>query len=215
MRRGLVEHFTKFVWQAAPGENWLTFYGSILRALTHNEDIRTEVAERNEVYVRHFEALVAVGQERGEFRTDYSAATLSAYINRLLFGLVVVSWIGRVTPGIREEDGLMNLIIESIAARESAATPPPAAARPAASTRARRDADHAAPIEDPARELLKRVVDNVGLDSFLAQYPSLKRTPVTDFLAGRIKGKVSKSKQEQISQAAEACAESLGLTSAR
>ena len=64
------------------------------------------------MYLGHFEALVTIGQERGEFRTDYSAATLSAYINRLLFGLVVVSWIGRVTPGIREEDALMNLIIE-------------------------------------------------------------------------------------------------------
>jgi AcrR family transcriptional regulator len=115
-RKALVTQFTTIWRQQSPAESWFTFYSSFLRSLTHNEEIREAVAERNEVYIHHFEALVAIGQERGEFRTDYTATTLSTYINRLMFGLGIVSWIAQSAPGVREGDTLMELIIESIAA---------------------------------------------------------------------------------------------------
>jgi hypothetical protein len=62
---------------------------------------------------------------------------------------------------------------------------------------------------DPDRELVKRVVDTVGIESFLAQFPQLKRTPLTDYTGGRIKGRVSGQKQKEIILAARKCAATL------
>jgi len=122
-REALVTQFTTIWRQQSPAESWLTFYSSFLRSLTHNEEIREAVAERNEVYIHQFESLVAIGQECGEFRTDYTASTLSTYINHLMFGLGMVSWVGRSAPGIREGDALMKLIIDSIAAPAASKRP--------------------------------------------------------------------------------------------
>lgn len=65
---------------------------------------------------------------------------------------------------------------------------------------------------DPNRAIVILVVDEVGIESFLADHPGLKKTSVTDFKGGRIKGRVSFEKQQEIVAAARETASKLGLS---
>src|ERR1019366_6784147 len=50
-------------------------------------------------------------------------------------------------------------------------------------------------------KLLGSIILKIGLESFLAEHPALKRTPVMDYKAGRLKGKVSSEKRAAIEAA--------------
>lgn len=140
-RQAVVTYLTKHLWPASTTGDWLIYFGSILRSLTHNEVIRTEIAESLKFQGEQFVTLVAIGQERGEFRTEYTASELGMYVLRITYGVGLVSWISRVPPIVSEDDALVKLIVESLVAAASRAPhTPKTAARPSSSTarRARR-----------------------------------------------------------------------------
>jgi hypothetical protein len=64
---------------------------------------------------------------------------------------------------------------------------------------------------DSDMELTRRVIAEVGIESFLAQH-NLKKTSVTDYAGGRAAGRVSKPKQQEIIDAARKTAVELGLS---
>jgi hypothetical protein len=61
-------------------------------------------------------------------------------------------------------------------------------------------------------KLLGSIILKIGLESFLAEHPALKRTPVMDYKAGRLKGKVSSEKRAAIEAAILASAATHGLS---
>lgn len=134
-RQAVVTYLTKHLWPASATGDWVIYFGSILRSLTHNDVIRTEIAESLKFQGEQFVTLVAIGQDRGEFRTEYTASELGMYVLRIMYGVGLVSWISRVPPIVCEDDALVRLIIESLVA-PAARRPhtPQAAARPSSST---------------------------------------------------------------------------------
>lgn len=144
-RQAIITHFTKHLWPASTTGDWLIYYGSILRSLTHNDEIRTEVAETLKFQTEQFVELVAIGQNSGEFRTDCTASELGTYVDRIIYGVGLVSWIRRVPPLVYEDDALVKLIIGSLVAPASRLPHTPKTAARTSSSTAR-----------PARRPLKR-----------------------------------------------------------
>jgi AcrR family transcriptional regulator len=112
-RQALLESFTKQVWHELPEGDWLTFYGSRLRAVARTPAIRKEVSESMEVARRQFQLLVAIGQKRGEFRTDHTAATLGTYIHQWILGVTLISWI-KGKKGLAANDPHLRLLLDSL-----------------------------------------------------------------------------------------------------
>ena len=70
--------------------------------------------------------------------------------------------------------------------------------------------DAQALVDPEGWKLVKRVVKEVGLESFLSDH-RLTKTPVTDYMGGRIKNRVSAEMQKAIVEGARATATKLGL----
>ena len=86
--------------------DWHNYYGSFIRSMAHDERVRSSMSDllgEQEQLVRH---LVALGQQKGEFRADRDASALAIYLLHAFLGLQLTAWIAGA--GIDPEDLAAN-----------------------------------------------------------------------------------------------------------
>ena len=94
------------------GGDWRTFYGSVLRSITNDDDVRVTMAVAVNDVADQLVRVVALGRERGEFRADLDASALGLAVHRLWFGVGLVAWINGSIPSAPENAALSRLALD-------------------------------------------------------------------------------------------------------
>ena len=114
------------------------FYGSVLSSMIHNDEVRAAMAVHVNSMCVKISTIVELGQQRGEFRTDFAAAELGTCIHRLWFGFPLVAWINNAAPGLRESDPIMQFTLALLSGPSQKVAAVKAAARKRTGTAAGR-----------------------------------------------------------------------------
>lgn len=95
--------------------DWFKYYGSIMRCLVSNDDVRDVTGSRIEINRRAYEHLVTHAQERGELRRDVAAYEVARLVQRLMFGVGVIAWIQHSTARPEEVETLLQILWRGLA----------------------------------------------------------------------------------------------------
>ena len=116
------------LWPKNMDRNWLTFFENFLRAMVTSPDVRALIAEQLDTTRQAYSMLIAVGQERGEFRRDRGRDVLAAHLQSVLMGHAMLEWLNGRTLDTPMTDAVLHHTLRTL-------EPVPPARRRLASTR--------------------------------------------------------------------------------
>jgi AcrR family transcriptional regulator len=115
--------------------DWRNYFGSYVVSMAHDDRVRTGVSDLLRETHQLVRDLVAVGQERGEFRTDRDASDLATYLLHSLFGLQLIAWVHGVGLNSRELQSNARLTFDLLLCPSSSNQPGKVASAPLRSSK--------------------------------------------------------------------------------
>ncbi|HEX2712176.1 MAG TPA: TetR/AcrR family transcriptional regulator [Candidatus Acidoferrales bacterium] len=92
------------------------FFRSVLSAMLSSEAVRDRVTQDIELGRQRLEELLAIGQQRGEIRSDRPASELSRLVQRSCFGTMLFWSLRPMAPLAEQMDASVDLFWSGIAA---------------------------------------------------------------------------------------------------
>jgi hypothetical protein len=92
--------------------------------LSENHEVRAAVSRQAEHQYEQFRTLLAIGQERGEFRRDSSDVQLGRFFGRMLYGLGIMAFLHEAVPRRQSAHAVVTLLLDALLPAERRATVP-------------------------------------------------------------------------------------------
>src|SRR5262245_12318946 len=73
--------------------DWHNYFGSYVRSIAQDEQVRSSISDLLREGHQLVSCLVALGQERGEFRADQDPSDLATYLMHAFHGLQLMGWV--------------------------------------------------------------------------------------------------------------------------
>lgn len=131
--RQVIENLVRdSLWPQNLDRSWLTFFENFLRALITSPDVRSLIAEQLDTTRQAYTMLIAVGQERGEFRRDRSVEELAAHLQSVFLGHTMIEWVHGGALNTHTTDAILEHTLSTL-------EPPPGGRSRGASDRGTRE----------------------------------------------------------------------------